>query len=80
VGDPPSQVMSSEFPVSAAKAAGTEMQRNTWPAFVYIGLMISFSICFFLQRRAEVEAIRKAAAGLEHRIERVERLLKGLPR
>lgn len=50
---------------------------DNWPGIVYISLMIGFSICFFRQRRAEVEALRKAASGIEGRIERLERLLKG---
>jgi hypothetical protein len=49
---------------------------DNWPAFVYIGMTIGFSICFLRERRAETEALRQIGAGLHERIDRVERLIK----
>jgi hypothetical protein len=49
---------------------------DNWPAFVYIGLTIVFSICFLRERRAETEALRRIGASLHERIDRVERLIK----
>ena len=49
---------------------------DNWPAFVYIGLMIAFSICFLRERRAETEALKNIGVGLHERMDRVERLIK----
>lgn len=50
---------------------------DNWPAFVYILLMILFSICFFLDRRAEKRAADQVRAEIIHHIERLEALIKG---
>jgi hypothetical protein len=43
-----------------------------WPAFVYIALMIAFSIFFFIERRAEARAMRLTWVGLQERIASLE--------
>ena len=51
-----------------------ELDEN-WPAFVYIALMIAFSIFFFRERRAEARAMRQTWAGLQEQIARLESAL-----
>jgi hypothetical protein len=53
----------------------SEIAEN-WPAFIYIGMMIGFSILFFRERRAEAEALRQIGTGIHERIDRVESLIK----
>ncbi len=55
---------------------------DNWPAFVYIMLMIAFSLCFFRDRRAEVRLARQISEGIQAdiraRFDRLESLVRHL--
>jgi hypothetical protein len=58
----------------ATESVLREVYEN-WPAFVYIGLTIGFSICFLRERRSETQALREMGAAMHYRIDRIERIL-----
>src|ERR1700735_1717661 len=41
---------------------------DNWPAFVYIVLMLGFSILFLRERRAEAKVLKELSRALEERI------------
>lgn len=63
---------------SLSQAILAEIADN-WPAFVYIGLTIGFSVCFLKERRAETRALKLIAERLEltvyQRFDRLERVI-----
>ncbi len=63
------------MPESAGRVLVSELADN-WPAFVYIAMMIVFSIQFFRDRRAEQRAIEKIGAGIREKLERLENLIE----
>jgi hypothetical protein len=41
---------------------------DNWPAFVYIALMLGFSVVFLRERRGEVRVLKEMGAALEERM------------
>jgi hypothetical protein len=57
----------------------TEIADN-WPAFVYIAMMVAFSVCFFRDRRAEMQLVRHIGETIQEdiraRFDRLEMLVE----
>ena len=53
---------------------------DNWPAFVYILLMLGFSICFLRERRRETRVLREMGErmqeGIRLRFDRLEQLVR----
>ena len=53
---------------------------DNWPAFVYMGMMIVFSLYFFRERRSEARMVRQIGESVQedmrHRFDELERLLR----
>lgn len=53
---------------------------DNWPAFVYILLMVAFSICFFIENRAEalqrMEMSERLHDHIRERFDRLETLIR----
>ena len=52
---------------------------ENWPAFVYVGLTIGISVCFFRERRSETRMLKEAGEILNEpirvRFDRLEQLI-----
>jgi hypothetical protein len=60
--------------VSITESVVNEVADN-WPAFVYIGLTIGFSVCFLRERRAEIQLLKRLGTGIHERIDRLEHMV-----